>query len=253
MRHGSVAPRSRPAWLVALALAVCLSGCEVGFFGRASQPGAGDIRYLALGDSYTIGTSVEKSQSFPTVLAQRLEQATGHHVFVQNLGINGYSTDDLIADELPVAARGGWDVVTVLIGVNDFVRGASDAHYRDNLRRIYDSLASLKLAPGRVVVVSIPDFSYTPVGSSFGSAATIMGSLRGFNAIAAAEAQAHGYTFVDVFDASRSGIGQGGWVASDGLHPGPPQYQAWTDAIWRVAAPAWGQVKPRQPPAGGGG
>lgn len=219
----------------------------MGFFGRSSQPGAGDIRYLALGDSYTIGTSVDSSQNFPTALAQHVQNATGRHVYIQNLGINGYTSDDLIQDELPAAQRGGWDVVTVLIGVNDYVHGLSDASYSKNVQRIYDTLAALKLPQGRIVVVSIPDFSYTPVASSFGSQQSIMTGLMGFNKIAADEAAARGLTYVDVFDVSRSGIGQPGWIAADGLHPGPPQYQAWTDAIWRAAEPSWSKVQPAPP------
>ena len=214
----------------------------MGFFGRPSQPGAGDIRYLALGDSYTIGTSVDSSQNFPTALAQHVQDATGRHVFVQNLGINGYTSDDLIQDELPAAQRGGWDVATVLIGVNDFVHGFSDSHYQQNLKRIYDTLAALKLPTGRVVVVSIPDFSYTPAGSKFGTPDAIMTSIRRFNQLASDEAAARGFTYVDVFGISRSGIGQDGWVAGDGLHPGAPQYQAWTAAIWRAAGPSWSKV-----------
>jgi lysophospholipase L1-like esterase len=226
----------------ALVLAICLSACNVGFFGRSSQPGAGDIRYLALGDSYTIGTSVDKSQNFPTAIALRLQQATARHVYIQNLGVNGYTTQDVIQDQLPVAERGGWDVLTVLIGVNDYVHGFTDNHYRDNLRRIYDTMVALKLLAGRVVAMSIPDFSYTPAAANFGTPEIIMANLRNFNSIATEEARARGIPFVDVFDVSRSGIGQADWIAGDGLHPGPRQYQAWTEAIWAVAQPSWSQL-----------
>ena len=143
------------------------AGCDTGSTTTVSGQGT-PIRYLALGDSYTIGTSVTQAENFPTALAEKLRQLAGRPVSITNLGVNGYTTRDLIRDELPRARPGEFDVVTVLIGVNDFVQGVPLAQYRTNLSSIYDSLVALNLPHGRLVAVSVPDFSFTPTGASFG-------------------------------------------------------------------------------------
>ena len=199
----------------------------------------GDIHYLALGDSYTIGTAVGADRSFPPRLAHHLEVATGKRVGVVNLGVNGYTTENLIRAELPHLHDARWDLVTVLIGVNDYVQGRTESAYRTSLRHIYSQLAGLGLSHGRVVVVSIPDFSYTPAGSSFGVPAQIEAGLRRFNAVNREEADRAGLRFVDIFAVSRERIGANGWVAGDGLHPGEAQLQAWADHIWEQVRAGW--------------
>ncbi|MGI8607918.1 MAG: SGNH/GDSL hydrolase family protein [Candidatus Dormibacteria bacterium] len=205
--------------------------------GGAVTPG-GELHYLALGDSYTIGTALGADKSFPPRLAKHLEAATGKRVGVVNLGVNGYTTDNLIRDELPHLHDAHWDLVTVLIGVNDYVQGRSEGQYRTSLRRIYDELRQAGLPHGRVIAVSIPDFSFTEAGSSFGQPAEIEAGLRRFNVVNREEADRAGLPFVDIFEVSRSGIGRPGWVAGDGLHPGEPQLQAWADHIWEQSRAA---------------
>ena len=213
--------------LVAVAAVVLRRGGPV----RAT----GDIHYLALGDSYTIGTSVGPDRSFPHRLAARLETASGKPVGVVNLGVNGYTTTNLIRNELPHLRDARWDVITVLIGTNDYVQGRSDDQYRASLRRIYDELKQVGLPHGRVVAVSVPDFSYTPAGGSFGRPADIEAALRRFNAVNRQEAERAGLPFIEIFETSRSRIGSPGWLAADGLHPGEVQLQAWADYIWEQA------------------
>jgi acyl-CoA thioesterase-1 len=190
------------------------------------------VHYLALGDSYTIGTGVGPDRAFPPRLARHVEAATGEAVEVVNLGVNGYTSEDLVRHELPHLGDRAWDLVTVLIGVNDFVQGRTVAAYSATLGRIYAALAGLGLPRGRVVAVSIPDFSYTPAAPAFGIPAEIEAGLRAVNAEGREQAQRAGLAFVDIFEPSRSGITEPGWVAGDGLHPGEPQLQAWADTVW---------------------
>ncbi|HEV1997740.1 MAG TPA: SGNH/GDSL hydrolase family protein, partial [Candidatus Dormibacteraeota bacterium] len=167
-----------------------------------------------------------------------LEAATGKAVGVVNLGVNGYTTDNLIREELPHLRDARWDLITVLIGVNDYVQGRSEGEYRTSLRRIYDELKQAGLPRGRVIAVSIPDFSYTETGRSFGRPAEIEAALRRFNVVNKEEADRAGLPLVDIFDVSRSRIGSPGWVAGDGLHPGEAQLQAWADHIWEASKAA---------------
>ena len=193
------------------------------------------IRYLALGDSYTIGTGLEEDEpSFPSVLAGRLRQQTGIDVGVTNIGVNGYTTADLIREELPVARRSRPELVTVLIGANDVVQGSDEATYRARLTQIYDAIEALGLPVERVMAISIPDFSPLPGAAPFGSPAHLRGRIDAFNDIARAEATSRGFLYADITTISREQHSDG-WLASDGLHPGPAQHRAFADHLWKTA------------------
>jgi lysophospholipase L1-like esterase len=124
----------------------------------------------------------------------------------------------------------------VLIGVNDLVQGRSADEYRRSLTTIYDAVS------GRpVVAVSIPTWSYVPAAEQFGGPERVDRLTRVFNEVARDQAEGRGYTWVDLTEASSSGIGTVGWIAADDLHPGDAQYAAWAEAIWpaveRLVAP----------------
>ena len=184
------------------------------------------MRYLALGDSYTIGTGAsDPSHSWPSIIASRLGAE------LTNPAVNGYTTLDLIREELPYLERLGPDLVTVLIGVNDLVQGRTPDQYTDSLRRIYSAVAALEVRP-RVVAVSIPNWSYVPAAADFGGREHVASQTDVFNTVAEVEARARGFAWVDITEASTSGFGSDGWIAADDLHPGDAQYAAWADAIW---------------------
>lgn len=180
------------------------------------------MRYLALGDSYTIGTGASDSaHAWPSIIAARVGAE------LVNPAVNGYTTLDLIRDELPYVGSFGPDLVTVLIGVNDLVQGRSAAEYRASLQTIYDAVHGR-----RVVAVSIPTWSYVPAAADFGGKEHVERLTKTFNDVARDEAAARGFGWVDLGEASTSGIGTKGWIASDQLHPGDAQYAAWAEAIW---------------------
>lgn len=180
------------------------------------------LKYLALGDSYTIGTGAsDAAHAWPSIIAARLGAQ------LTNPAVNGYTTLDLIRDELPYVQRIEPDIVSVLIGVNDLVQGRSADEYRRSLTTIYDAVS------GRpVVAVSIPTWSYVPAAADFGGGDRVDRLTRVFNEVARDQAEGRGYAWVDLAEASTSGIGSMGWIASDGLHPGDVQYAAWAEAIW---------------------
>jgi lysophospholipase L1-like esterase len=198
------------------------------------------IRYLALGDSYTIGTGASGlDANFPSRLAHKLEEATGSTVELKNPAVNGYTTTDLIVNELPELERFKPDLVTILIGVNDLVQRSDEAGYRTRLRRIYDSVARLDLPQGRVAAISIPDFSIVPAAPTFGVPSQLHARTDAFNAVARQEASACRFSFLELGDVSRAGAGRAGWIAEDNLHPGDLQYAAWADALWPHLRDGW--------------
>jgi lysophospholipase L1-like esterase len=188
-----------------------------------TSSGSGGVKYLALGDSYTIGTGAsDAAHAWPSIIAARLGAE------LTNPAVNGYTTEDLIRDELPVFRALKPHVISVLIGVNDLVQGRSPEAYRASLRAIYQEIG----AGADVFAVSIPTWSYAPAAAEFGGAAHVERMTGIFNAIAREEASVAGYTWIDLGPVSTSQIGRRGWLASDQLHPGDAQYAAWAEVIW---------------------
>jgi lysophospholipase L1-like esterase len=192
-----------------------------------------------LGDSYTIGTGLDdESQNFPSLLAKRLTEETSIEVGLVNLGVNGYTTADLIREELPVARSLRPELVSVLIGANDVVQGSTEASYQTRLAEIYDALARLGLPAARVLTVSTPDFSALPGAAPFGSARELRTRIDAFNQISQSEAAARGFYYADISAISREESKGSDWLAADGLHPGPAQHRAIAAQLWTVLRPA---------------
>jgi lysophospholipase L1-like esterase len=190
---------------------------------------------VALGDSYTIGTGLmDESQNFPSILVTRLREERGIDVALVNLGVNGYTTADVIREELAKAREVRPGLVTILIGANDVVQGSSDLAYRTQLATLYDALDFLGLPPGYVLAVSIPDFSALPGAARFGTPRDLRARIDAFNAIARSEAAARGFAYADITPITRQHKHGRSWLAVDGLHPGPAQHRAIADQLWMV-------------------
>jgi len=201
---------------------------------------AGALRYLALGDSYTIGTGASgDAHNYPSILAARLTETARRNVEVTNPAVNGFTTGDLIEKELGYVTRLKPDLVSLLIGVNDLVQGRTPEQYREALVKINDEVAALGLGAGRVVAISIPNWSVTPSAATFGEPDQLRALTETFNRIAMREAEARGFTWVDITAASVSGSELPGWISSDQLHPGDAQYAAWAEVIWESVREAW--------------
>jgi len=186
------------------------------------------VRYVALGDSYTIGTSVRTEDRFPDQLVRALPEVGLE--LVANLGVNGYTTADLIRDELPALVELTPELVTLLIGVNDVVQGVPTVTYEANLVEILDVLQA-PLPVDRIVTVSIPDYTVTPAGADYGDPADQHDGIVAANVVMARLAGERGITFVDIFDLSLRAADDRTLVADDGLHPSGAQYALWVERI----------------------
>jgi acyl-CoA thioesterase I len=185
------------------------------------------VRYVALGDSYTIGTSVSADESWPSQLVARVPQLE----LVANLGVDGYTSTDLITDELPQLDRLNPELVSVLIGVNDVVRGVPDLAYAGNVAVILEELLS-RLPPSRIVCVATPDYTRTPRGADYGDPMQQSDAIVRFNAILREASEQRSIPFVpEIFEISQQASEDERLVASDGLHPSAAQYRRWVDAI----------------------
>ncbi len=219
--------------LVLSVVAVGLAGCATTMRGTpapSATPVAG-LRYVALGDSYTIGTSVEGRERFPDQLAALLAEPAPPVIrLVGNLGVNGYTSADLIRDELPALDALEPEFVTVLIGVNDVVQGVPAATYESNVVTILDALLA-RLPADRIVAVAIPDYTVTPAGADYGDPRAQHDGIVAHNATMARLAAARGIAFVDIFDISLEAAADRSLVAVDGLHPSGVQYTRWAERL----------------------
>ena len=191
------------------------------------------LRYVALGDSYTIGTAVGPAASWPAQLVQILAGGRGRPgplELVANLARNGRTSADLVREQLPELS--GWrpEFVTVLIGVNDVVQGVPRSDYQANVRTIFEHLLG-GLPPRRLVTVGIPDYTVTPRGADYGDPAEQSRAIAECNEIMRASSAEHGVRHVDVFDLSRRAASDRSLVAADGLHPSAAQYALWVERI----------------------
>jgi lysophospholipase L1-like esterase len=191
------------------------------------------LRYVALGDSYTIGTAVDvAAERWPDQLIDRCRAEDGEArlELVANLGVNGFTSRDVIEHELPRLRDLRPEFASILVGVNDVVQGVPAGDYETNVVTILDALLAL-LPPERVVAVSTPDYTVTPQGADYGDPAVQAAGIRRNNAILERLATERRIAFVDVHDLSLRARVDRALVADDGLHPSGAQYGLWCDRI----------------------
>jgi lysophospholipase L1-like esterase len=190
------------------------------------------LRYVALGDSYTIGTATRgAAERWPEQLVARLRSAKAPSIeLVANLGVNGFTSRDVIEVELPQLPALEPGFVTVLVGVNDVVQGVPEATYRDNVSIILDELLE-RLPVIRIIAVTTPDYTVTPRGGDYGQPAQRAAEIRRFNGAISELASGRGVRTVDILDISLEGASDRSLVAEDGLHPSGAQYARWVDRI----------------------
>lgn len=184
---------------------------------------------MALGDSYTIGTSIAGSDAWPNQLVESLGDRVPLEL-VANLAVNGYTSDDLIRAQLPDLADLQPEFVSILIGVNDVVRGVRPDRYRTNVAQILGAVLGV-VPHDRIVIVSTPDYTRTPRGADFGDPELQRAAIEEVNAIMEAEAAQRGIGFVDISSIADQASADPTLVARDLLHPSGVQYARWVELI----------------------
>lgn len=187
------------------------------------------IRYLSLGDSFTIGTGIQPERAFPAVLAQKWRDA-GHTVELLNPAKNGYMTDDLIGQELRHALSFAPNIVTVLIGANDIVRGSDDSRYREQIRRIHRGLRAASIPAKAVIVLPQPEWSRSPAASPYGTPESLRTRIEHFNAVVEEEAELAGSRYVDLYPLMKRQAAAE-MLATDELHPNTEAHAEWAAAL----------------------
>lgn len=190
------------------------------------------IRYLALGDSYTIGESVAPSQRWPV---QLIDSLSAKGLQVDTLVINartGRTTPELLeVIKGKKYENQNFNMVSVLIGVNDQYQNKPIDDYPIYFREVLDSaLRYVQQDTHRVFILSIPDYAYTPFGQNQ-DPARISREIDQYNEINKRIAEEYQISYFDITPISRLGLDTALWTANDGLHPSARQYTAWVELI----------------------
>lgn len=187
----------------------------------------GTIQYLALGDSYTIGTSVSEQERYPVQAVNILKSEGVAIESADIIATNGWTTADLSNGIAHSAFTNSYDVVTLLIGVNNQYQGRSIDEYRTQFAALAErAIQYAKGKPGHVIVLSIPDYSVTPFASG-ANKIKIAAEIDAFNKVNLAVADAYHLQYLDVTDESRKAANDLSLVASDGLHFSGKEYSIW--------------------------
>lgn len=196
-----------------------------------------NARVLALGDSYTIGESVAPAERWPNVLAREL--GIGEP---QIIARTGWTTDELNAAIDGAKPHAPFDLVTLLIGVNNQYRGRDADQYRKEFAALLQRAIGFAGGdPRRVIVVSIPDWGVTPFAADR-DRKKIAAEIDTFNRINREEANRLRARYVDVTGVSREAASNVSLTAPDRLHPSAEMYRRWVDLILPEAKAALGRI-----------
>jgi len=188
-------------------------------------------RFLALGDSYTIGESVAVADRWPNQLTAQLRKDGIDIANPEIIAKTGWTTDELSAAIDAAKPQGPYGLVTVLIGVNNQYRGRDAEQYRKEFAALlHRAITFAGGDPKHVVVVSIPDWGVTPFAANR-NRAKIGAEIDHFNAINSEETKRAGARYADITPVSRHAATDASLVAPDGLHPSAKMYSEWVTVI----------------------
>jgi lysophospholipase L1-like esterase len=187
------------------------------------------IKILALGDSYTIGEDVPQEESWPYILKRTIENQ-GCVVELKVIAKTGWTTDELDAaiDQASIEKK-EYDLVFLLIGVNNQYRGYAVDSYQEEFKNLLRKAKSFSVN-NSAVVLSIPDWSCTPFASG-GDKDKISGEIDLFNEVNLRIAESEQALYINVTEISRRAAAHPEYIASDGLHPSGYQYQKWVEEL----------------------
>ncbi|MCO4805601.1 MAG: SGNH/GDSL hydrolase family protein [Flavobacteriales bacterium] len=188
------------------------------------------LNYLALGDSYTIGESVYGVQRWPIQLATTLSDSN-RYFETTAVARTGWRTDDLMLGIRQSNLPKEFDLVSLLIGVNNQFQKKSFEQYDQEFPQLLaTAIEYARGDTGKVFVVSIPDYYYTPFGQANGSF-KISDELNAYNTFAEKTCHEWGIPFINITPISMNGLTNPELVAEDGLHPSAEQYRLWVELI----------------------
>lgn len=199
----------------------------------APQTQGKSYNYLAIGDSYTIGQSVCETCRFPAQLSKSLGNLNSTNTYsLKIIAQTGWTTTNLISAINTQNPTSNYDLVTLLIGVNNQYQNKPFSLYEKEFPELVNK--AIALAKGdktNVIVVSIPDYAYTPFGQASGNQTTISTAIDQYNTFAKKYCDDNTILFINITDITRQGLNNKNLVAQDGLHPSELAYSLFVERI----------------------
>ena len=193
---------------------------------------ANPIRYVAIGDSYTVATGIEEKDSWPSQLTQKLKSAGIKINLIEILGMRGATSQQTLNEVMPLLKNLKPGFITLLIGVNDWIReGISSSKFKKRIKNLIDEIQS-NLPPKKLLLITIPDFSCSPQKKNWGYGKSATNGITRLNKILKTEAALRDLVIVDIYPLSQNLCSQVGMFSDDGVHPSALQYSKWVDLIF---------------------
>lgn len=198
----------------------------------AQSVDANPIRYVAIGDSYTVATGIEEKDSWPSQLTQKLKSAGIKINLIEILGMRGATSQQTLNEVMPLLKNLKPGLITLLIGVNDWIReGISSSKFKKRIKNLIDEIQS-NLPPKKLLLITIPDFSCSPQKKNWGYGKSATNGITRLNKILKTEAALRDLVIVDIYPLSQNLCSQVGMFSDDGVHPSALQYSKWVDLIF---------------------
>jgi acyl-CoA thioesterase I len=194
---------------------------------------ANPIRYVAIGDSYTVATGIDEKDSWPSQLTQKLKSAGVEINLIEILGMRGATSQQSLNEVMPLLKNLKPEFISLLIGVNDWIReGVSSSKFKIRIKNLIDEIQSNLPSPRKILLVTIPDFSCSPQKKNWGYGKSATNGITRLNKILNTEAVLRNLVIVDIYPLSQNLCSQSGMFANDGVHPSALQYSKWVDLIF---------------------
>lgn len=194
---------------------------------------ANSMRYVAIGDSYTVATGIEEKNSWPSQLTQKLKSAGIKINLIEILGMRGATSQQTLNEVMPLLKNLEPEFVTLLIGVNDWIReGISSSKFKTRIKSLIDEIQNNLPPPRKLLLITIPDFSCSPQKKNWGYGKSATNGITRLNKILKTEAALRDLVIVDIYPLSQNLCSQVGMFSDDGVHPSALQYSKWVDLIF---------------------
>lgn len=192
------------------------------------------IRYVALGDSYTIGDGVRQDENLPNQLTKHLQSEGFMVALIANPAVSGRTSQDVLGRQLEILRSSNPTFATLLIGTNDIIQGINAQNFRENFSKILDQMIEV-LPEKKIIILTIPAFSATPYGARLSQGTLIEAVIIQYNKIIKEEAEKRNLKVVDIFGISKEMGSNPSLVADDGLHPSAKEYKEWEKLLFPVS------------------
>ncbi|HIB36081.1 SGNH/GDSL hydrolase family protein [Mesonia sp.] len=218
--------------LVLFSILLVLSSCGSSSEMPTTSESTKNFTYLALGDSYTIGESVSESERWPVQLTQKFRDSGYLMQSPKIIARTGWRTDELLAAMDEQLGEEKYDLVSILIGVNNQYQGRDLEQFQEELELIIQqAIQRSKNGADGVFLVSIPDYSVTPFAQG-GNVDEIAHEIMVYNERCMVTSSDYGVDYIYITDISEEAATNPELIAGDGLHPSGEMYRRWVERIF---------------------